>query len=173
MWVAGLTEISNTAPIFGGGARIAAMSRIGPSNLRVSETWKFALIGGLLSLPFSTLSYWQTGSELSLGAVLFGGILAGYLVKRGDAENSGVGIRVGLVGGLPVLWILADMLAATSGLAGPDWFVTASTAMTIGFTIVVAIIGFGIASLVGEAGARVGAWLAVKLPGESNPSSSY
>jgi hypothetical protein len=79
------------------------MSEIGPPPQHERTRWKYVLIGGLAALPFTALSYWPTGSELSLGAVLFGGILAGYLVTRAGGERSGVGIRVGLVGGLPVL----------------------------------------------------------------------
>lgn len=144
------------------------MPETGPSPQN-GTTWKYALIGGLASLPFTTLSYWQTGSELSLGAVLFGGILAGYLANRAGSESSGVGARVGIVGGLPVLWVLFDVLAATSGLAGPAWFVTGATLLTIGFTIVVAVLGFGLAALIGEVGARIGGWLAGQRPDGSTP----
>jgi len=101
--------------------------------------------------------------------VLFGGILAGYLVTRAGGESSGIGIRVGVVGGLPVLWVLFDILAATSGLAGPALFVTSATVLTIGFAIAVALLGFGIAALIGETGARVGSWLADTQPGQSSP----
>ena len=136
---------------------------------RNGTTWRHALVGGLASLPFTTLSYWQTGSELSLGPVLFGGVLAGYLAKRAGSGCTGVGTRAGIVGGLPVLWVLFDVLAATSGLAGPTWFVTGATLLTIGFTIVVGVLGFGIAALVGEVGARIGGWLAGKRPDGSTP----
>jgi len=145
------------------------MSETGPPTQHGTTQWKYALIGGLASLPFTTLSYWQTGSELSLGAVLFGGILAGYLATRAGAESSGTGTRVGLLGGLPVLWIVSDILAATSGLDGPAWFVTSATVLTVGFTIGVAILGFGIAALIGEVGARIGGWLAGKQPDGSTP----
>jgi hypothetical protein len=145
------------------------MPQPGPPLQRETARWKYVLIGGLTALPFTALSYWQTGSELSLGAVLCGGILAGYLVTRAGGERSGVGIRVGLVGGLPVLWVLFDVLAATSALGGPTWFVTSATVLTIGYTIVVAILGFGMAALIGEAGTRVGYWLADKQPGKQNP----
>jgi hypothetical protein len=145
------------------------MPQTGPRLQHETGRWKYVLIGGLAALPFTTVSYWQTGSELSLGAVLFGGILAGYLVTRAGGERSGVGIRVGLVGGLPVLWVLFGVLAATSALGGPNWFVTGATVLTVGFTIVVALLGFGIAALIGEIGTRVGSWLADKQPGQSSP----
>ena len=146
------------------------MPEVGPHPQHGTTPWKYALIGGLASLPFTTLSYWQTGSELSLGAVLFGGILAGYLAKRAAGEISGVGTRVGIVGGHPVLWVVFDVLAATEGLAGPTWFVTSATLFTIGLSLVVAVVGFGISALVGEVGARIGSWMAGNRP--DNPASS-
>jgi len=149
------------------------MPETGPPPQDTTTRWKYALVGGLASLPFTTLSYWQTGSELSLGAVLFGGILAGYLVERAGGESSGVGTRAGLVGGLPVFWVLFDVLVATSGLAGPAWFVTSANLLAIGFTVVVAVLGFGFAALVGELGARVGSWLAGKRPGRSASVANY
>jgi hypothetical protein len=146
------------------------MPDVGPLPQHGTTPWTYALIGGFVALPFTTLSYWRTGSELSLGAVVFGGILAGYLAKRADGEISGVGNRVGTVGGLPVLWVVFDVLAATEGLAGPVWFVTSATLLTIGFTAVVTVVGFGISALVGEVGARIGSWLAGNRP--DNPASS-
>ena len=145
------------------------MPDVGPPSTHETTPWKYALIGGGASLPFTTLSYWQTGSELSLGAVLFGGILAGYLAKRADGEISGVGTRVGIVGGLPVFWVIFDVLAATEGLAGPTWFVTSATLIAIGFTIVVAVLGLGISALIGEVGTRIGSWVAGNQPDQSTP----
>lgn len=140
--------------------------------MTVPRLWKYALVGGVASLPLTAFSYWQTGSELSLGAVVFGGGLAGYLATRRDGESNGVGARAGIVGGLPVLWILFDILAATSWLDGPVWFVTSATLLTIGFTLVVAVLGFGLAALVGEVGARVGSWLASSPRGKSTPAAN-
>lgn len=145
---------------------MALIDRLSQSQV---TRWKYALIGGLASLSFTTFSYWQTGSQLSFGAVLFGGVLTGYLVRRAGAKSHGVGIRVGMVSGLPILWILFDILTATSGLDGPAWFLTGATLLTIGFTIVVAVLGFGVAALLGEIGARVGSWLAGKQPEQSTP----
>ena len=145
------------------------MPEVGPPPQHGTTPWKYALISGVASLPFTTCSYWQTGSELSLGAVLFGGILAGYLTRRAGGGVSGVGIRVGIVGGLPVLWVVFDVLAATGGLAGPTWFVTSATLIAIGFTIVVAVLGLGISALIGEVGTRIGSWVAGNQPDQSTP----
>jgi hypothetical protein len=139
----------------------------GLPSLRDADQWRYALVGGLASLPFTTLSYWQTGSELSLNALVFGGILAGYLTVRADCTPTGVGAKVGVIGGLPVLWVVFDIVAATAGLAGPAWFLTSATLLTGGFVIGVGALGFGLAALVGELGSRIGAWLASNRPGDS------
>jgi hypothetical protein len=136
------------------------MSDVGPPPQSDSNRLTYALLGGLAALPFVALSYWQTGSEVSFGAVVFGGLLAGYLLERAGGDARGVGARAGLVGGLPLLWALADVLAATSALAGPAWFVAGATATTVVFVLGVAVLGFGLAALVGEVGGRIGGWLA-------------
>ena len=94
-----------------------------PSSQDSSAIWKFALIGGIASLPFTTLSYWQTGSKLSLAPVFFGGILAGYLAARNRGVTIDVGTRAIMLGSLPVVWVAFDVVNASSTLAGPDWFV--------------------------------------------------
>jgi hypothetical protein len=99
--------------------------------------------------------------------VFLGGVLAGYLMTRRTGTDRGVGARVGLVGGLPVLWVLFDILQAASALAGPSWFVASATILTIVFTVV---FGFGLAALIGEIGGRIGSWLASKRSGHSTPS---
>lgn len=136
----------------------------------LSYRWKYAFVGGIVALPFTALGYWQTGSELSLSPVLFGGLLAGYLARRRTGESDGVGVRTGLVGGLPVVWVLFDVLAASSALAGPAWFVASATAITVGVTVVFGVLGFVLAALAGEIGARVGSWIAGKRPGQPRPA---
>ena len=113
---------------------------------QMSQQWQYALICGMLSLPFTALSYWQTGSELSLSPVFLGGVLAG---------------------GLPVLWVLFDILQAASALAGPSWFVASATILT---TVGTVVFGFGIAAFIGELGGKLGSWLASKRSGHSTPT---
>lgn len=136
------------------------MLQSGPPISEMSDAWRFALLGGLASIPFTTATYWQTGSEMSLSPVFFGGLLAGYLAKRKTGSGSGVGARAGLVGGLPVLWILFDVLAATPALSGPSWFVAAGIVLTVLSVIVLAALAAGLAALIGGIGGRVGSWIA-------------
>jgi hypothetical protein len=72
-----------------------------------------------------------------------------------------------LAGGLPVLWVLFDILQAASALAGPSWFVASATILT---TVGTVVFGFGIAAFIGELGGKLGSWLASKRSGHSTPT---
>lgn len=147
------------------------MTRIGPLPDELTDTWRYALLGGLASIPFTAFGYWQTGSEMSIAPVFFGGILAGFLAERRTGTSSGVGVRVGLVGGIPAVWLLVDLLAASSGLSGPSWFVASGLVLVIGAAAVVGVLAFVSAAIVGSIGARVGSWLA-GLGDRSRPSAA-
>jgi hypothetical protein len=142
------------------------------SRLRsLPQRWRYALIGGLLALPSTAVGYLQPGAELVLSPVLLGGLLAGYLAERQTGESRGVGVRVGLVGAVPVTLVIFDVLAATSALSGPSWVVATGTFLTVGFTAAVGVLGFGLAALIGEAGGRVGGWVAKTRSGHSAPAA--
>jgi hypothetical protein len=143
----------------------------GPLTDRLDDTWKHALVGGLASIPLTTAGYWQSGSELSLSPVFLGGVLAGYLASRETGSARGVGIRAGLVGGLPSLWIVADVFGAASGLAGPPWFVTAGLILTVAFVAGFVLLALGFSAFVGEIGARVGDWAAGRT-GQCGPPAT-
>lgn len=123
--------------------------------------WKYGLIGGGVALPCTAFSYWQTGSEVSMGAVVFGGILAGYVLARSNGDTTLTGIRAGIVGGLPILWAVFRTYVAVTELTQPEWITLLQGVFLIGFTVV----GFGIAAVVGEVGVRIGAWLADTVEG--------
>jgi len=106
------------------------------------------------------VSYWQTGSELSLAPVVLGGLVAGYLATRKTGESDGVGLRTGVIGGLPIVWMLVDVLLGASELAGPSWFVTGATLLTILFLVALGVVGLGLSALVGGLGAKIGSWVA-------------
>jgi hypothetical protein len=136
------------------------VTRTGSLHDRLGDRWTYALLGGVPSIPFTTLAYWQSGSEMSLWPVFFGGLLAGYLAQRRTGQCSGVGLRAGLVGGLAIGWILADGLAAASALSGPTWFVVTALVITV---VVLGVLGIGLAALAGAVGGRVGGWLAGRV----------
>ncbi|SNZ15246.1 hypothetical protein SAMN06269185_2432 [Natronoarchaeum philippinense] len=148
------------------------MSPIGSPFDDLSDTWRFALLGGLASIPFTAYGYWQTGSEMSFAPVFFGAILAGFVAKRKTGTARGVGVRTGLVGGLPGLWVAADILSATSGLAGPSWFVASGFVLALGAALLVVLLSAGIAALVGKVGASVGGGLAGSTGPRRPPAAS-
>ena len=136
----------------------------------MTETWKYALIGGIASLPLTIGLYWQSGmgSEFSLNMVFFGGLLAGYLASAAATEIAGssVGFRAGVLGGLPGLWLVVDLIEAAFVWSSPLWFRVVSISMlTVGFTTVL----FAFAGLVGLLGAKVGGWLAKKTGAHRAP----
>ncbi|MBB6645528.1 DUF5518 domain-containing protein [Halobellus ruber] len=126
--------------------------------------WKYGLIGGGVALPCTAFSYWQTGSEVSLGAVVFGGLLTGYVLGRSNSDTTRAGIQVGIVGGLPILWAVFDTYVAVTGFTQPEWVTLAQGLFLIAFTVV----GFGIAAVVGEVGVRIGTWLADTVESRRN-----
>ena len=98
------------------------MPRGGPLGNRISDPWSYAVVVATFSIPLTALTYWQTGWELALSPVLLGGLIAGYLATHRTGTSAGVGSRAGLLGGLPAVWIVPDLLAASAALSGPPWF---------------------------------------------------
>jgi hypothetical protein len=124
------------------------------------ETWRYALLGGIASIPLSVGLYRLTGagSTFSLNMVFFGGVLAGYSAEIGNPqlETTAVGIRTGLIGGLPAF---VQLLETTSVPTGPVWFRAAGYSFFVGALVV---FRFPIAVLAGSFGAVSGSWLADK-----------
>lgn len=147
------------------------MTRIGPLPLPTSDTWKYALIGGLAGLLLGLATYLQAGAgdEFTLNGALLGGALAGYLAAASgtDADAGSAGVRAGLIGGLPGLWILVDVFDAASALAGPLWFQVVALGGIVGTILLVVL---GVAALLGAIGAKVGAWVAERWGGEATPA---
>jgi hypothetical protein len=130
------------------------MVRIGP--LQLSETWTYALVGGLLALPFTALGTWRSPEEVPFGAALVGSVVAGYLIKRRDGNSTATGLRAALVGGLPALWALTELLRAIQGIPNPPWFRTVSVAMALAFGGLL----FAVMAVSGALAGRFGGWLA-------------
>jgi len=128
-----------------------------------SETWRYALVGGLVALPGTAYLLWQSGSELSLGPVLFGGLVAGYLHAGDASARRSVGVRVGLIGALPALWMVGDVLATASSAGGPAWFRAVAVGTGIGTMLVFTLLAVGLAAVVGVVGAAIGDWLSRKI----------
>lgn len=130
------------------------MARIGP--LQLTESWKYALIGGLLALPFTMLEVWRSPENIVLEMFVVGSVVAGYLIKRRGGNSTMTGLRAALIGGFPALWILPEMLSTVANIPNPPWFQAVSTVMTLGVAGLVLLL---LATL-GALGGRFGGWLA-------------
>ena len=130
------------------------MVQIGP--LRMTETWKYALIGGLLALPFTALAAWQSSENISLGMVVVGSAIAGYLVKRRSGNSTATGLRAAFIGGFPAIWPLSELIFAIPTFPNPLWFQVVAVAMMLmaGGFVLAAVAVYG--ALAG----RFGGWLA-------------
>ena len=133
------------------------MVRIGP--LQLTSTWTYALVGGLLALPFTALDAWRSPENITLGVVVVGSVLAGYLVKRRGGNSTATGLRAALIGGFPVLWALNDLLWAVPTIPNPPWFQAMGVAMTVALGGVI----LALVALFGALAGRVGGWLAERL----------
>jgi hypothetical protein len=113
----------------------------------VPETWRYALIGGIISIPLSLGLYWSScmGNDFSLNMVAVGGLLSGYLAKRNSVDAKPAGIRAGLIGALPGLaWILpqiARKVAAGWSLLPIAVFLCLFTVIIFGIGAVAGVIG--------------------------------
>lgn len=122
----------------------------------MTETWKYALIGGLLALPFTALAAWRSPENISLGMVVVGSALAGYLIKRRGGNSTATGLRAALIGGFPAVWALNELLWAIPTIPNPPWFRAVGVAMLL----VVGGIILAVVAVFGVIGGRFGGWLA-------------
>ncbi|MFQ3293585.1 MAG: hypothetical protein ACI9EZ_000319 [Halobacteriales archaeon] len=130
------------------------MARIGP--LQLTKSWKYALIGGLLALPFTALEVWRSPENVALEMFVVGSALAGYLIKQRGGNSTVTGLRAALIGGFPALWILPEALWAVANIPNPLWFQAASIVMSLAFGGLVLIL----LAVLGALAGRFGGWLA-------------
>mgnify|MGYP000282908399 CR=1 FL=1 len=130
------------------------MVRIGP--LQLTETWKYALVGGLLALPFTALEAWRSPEDMTLGMIVLGSVLAGYLIKRRGGNSTATGSRAALIGGLPLLWALGELLWAVPNIPNPLWFQAVGVGMALAFGAIM----LAVVAVSGALAGRFGGWLA-------------
>lgn len=133
-----------------------------PSIPQNHKTVQYAVIGGLFSIPLIIGSNWLTGIEdhFSTSVLVFGGLLAGYLARKNDADAVRAGVGAGVIGGVPgYIWILPQMIRTATA-----WQSTVATAILL-VGMVIAVVG--ISALPGGIGGVVGGWIATKLENDS------
>ncbi|AUV82548.1 hypothetical protein C2R22_13625 [Salinigranum rubrum] len=132
----------------------------------VPRTWRYALIGGIVSMPLTVGLYWYAGTEshFSLNMVTVGGFVAGYLAKRDAAAAKSAGTRAGLVGALPGLgWFLRGIVERGDALSSQ---VAVVSVVFVGVAVVC------IGAVAGYLGGAVGGWAVEKLRQRSSASGA-
>jgi uncharacterized membrane protein YeaQ/YmgE (transglycosylase-associated protein family) len=137
------------------------------STLHTPSWLKYGLLGGFVALSLVALAATQSGDRYSLGAVLVGGAVAGYLFPGHRKARQRVGLLAGLVGGLPLVWVFRDVLLAVVEIPNPLWFRALSLLLLTSFVATL----LGLFAVVGLFGARLGDWLADKT-GRRRPRAS-
>ncbi|AFZ72823.1 hypothetical protein SAMN05443661_11416 [Natronobacterium gregoryi] len=121
------------------------------------DTWRYAILVGLASTPFSVLIYWQSSNGYSYGfePVFVAGLLVGFLASGRELDERRVGSRTGLVALFPALWPFVDTLVFISDLTQSLWF----SGVQVTFLVVFYVFAAGLSMLVGMVGALIGNWL--------------
>lgn len=138
---------------------------------KISGTWKYALVGGLASIPLTLGLYWLSGmgNDLSLNMVFFGGIVGGWLAHGTNAERDSVGFRAGVIGALPGWWMLYDFLQYPFTISAPTVIRVLLVLLLLGMFASIFIV---VAGAIGFFGARVGGWLATNIGRKRTPVDS-
>ncbi|WP_240150090.1 DUF5518 domain-containing protein, partial [Haloarcula sp. JP-Z28] len=77
------------------------------------------------------------------------------LVKRHGGVGTAAGIRAGLIGGVPALWSLKELLVAIPTIPNPLWF----RVVGVGLALVVGVLLLLLPMVVGGLAGRFGGWL--------------
>ncbi|AAV46973.1 DUF5518 domain-containing protein [Haloarcula marismortui] len=125
-------------------------------QFELSKTWKCALIGGVIPAAFTVVDVLRSASNITFQGLFLGGVVAGYLVKRHGGVGTAAGIRAGLIGGVPALWSLKELLVAIPTIPNPLWF----RVVGVGLALVVGVLLLGLPMAVGGLAGRFGGWLA-------------
>lgn len=102
---------------------------------------------------------------MSFDMVTLAGLLAGYLAAGRVADVGRVGLRAGLVGAVPGLWLSGKALSFALAPMDPPWFRPLWIVAAVGFTAFT----FLICGVVGYLGGKVGGWLAGKTGRRRTP----
>jgi hypothetical protein len=89
---------------------------------------------------------------------LIGSVFAGYLIKRRSGNSTATGLRAALIGGIPAIWALNELLSTVTNIPNPPWFRAFSVVVTLAFGgLLLAVI-----TISGALAGRFGGWLAVR-----------
>ena len=115
--------------------------------------WPPAVLAAVASMPFSVVFRWYVPALGSV-PVFLAGIVVGYVYRHNSKRAIRIGTRMGLVGGLPTLWMYASRfdLRAKIDLGQPAWAVAAEVGPLLGLLLFAA----GLSGLMGFTGTLTG-----------------
>lgn len=127
----------------------------------LDRSWKYPIVAGLGSIPFTLFLQWLSAGNLVLVPVLFTGLVVGYLFTEQRISSRRAGWRAGLVGGLALLWGGFQFLALI-----PEYQFTIAGSALAGFsTALVVCLYIVIYGVIGGIGGAIGEWLANRIDG--------
>lgn len=135
------------------------------SNYLADQTWRYAIVVGLVSIPFTLVLQQQDAGNYTLLPVIVAGLCVGYALNDGR-KGWRAGWRTGLIGGLSLLWgasQFATLIPEIPQTLFSGYFAIISLALVTGLYIIV----FGVLGLFGSV---IGDWLATKSTGYSRQS---
>lgn len=129
---------------------------------RFDSSWKYGLVGGLVSIPLTIISSTWVGTMLNQPAtgILLGAMLAGYLAASASRQAANAGVLAGLVGGVPAsVWAVGWLV----GLPDGPIVVWSNPLSELLFLLLVtaALIAFSVG--VGAVGGIFGGWFSKKI----------
>ncbi|PCR90614.1 DUF5518 domain-containing protein [Natrinema ejinorense] len=137
-------------------------------SILAEEAWRYPIIAGLASIPFTLALQTLAADNYILAPVLVAGSFVGYLFRSRPPESRRVGWRTGLVGGLALSWGLAGFSTRV-----PE---TARTASTGAFMLVglaaVGVVYIVLYGALGALGSIAGAWMGNRIDRLRAPASS-
>lgn len=125
-------------------------------QFELSNTWTYALVGGLVPALLVVQELWQSSSPITYPGLLLGGVVAGYLVKRQGGNATSTGARAGFIAGMPTLWVTRELLLGIVELPNPLWFRGVGVLMLVYVGALLLLVPM----VVGGLGGHIGGWLA-------------
>lgn len=128
-----------------------------PHQLLADDAWRYALVVGFASVPVTVALYWLSMPDFShsFAPVFVAGVVGGYLASIKGFSARRTGVRIGLVGALPVLWPFVDLVTSIIGWGYPHWIIGAGTVALVTFAIALV----GVSAVIGTIGSMLSAWL--------------
>lgn len=132
------------------------------STLRADPAWRYPVLLGALSIPFTLALNWGAPNTLGIEPVFVAALLAGFVVDGERPVPTHAGFRTGLVGSIglvPTIFATADLQAVPS----PSFWVVAAL-----LTFLIAAIFVAVTGMVGALGGEIGNWLSERI--DADPS---